>query len=140
MAETIVGLTVLFGVVGVQLLIGLGLFVWARFVARRHRAPWWRHARWLPLVALALMLVGVGLSALLIVRAFSAVAGVDAAMKATLLAQGISEATNTGAFFSLPAWVLYVVSLVSSVVGSLGRPRPSSEGGGPHGNGAAPSA
>jgi len=109
--------------VAVQVLIALGLFAWARWVGRRRASVWWGRAAWLPLVALCLSLIGLCWSTVYIVRAFGAVADADPSQKATLLAANISEAMNCTALFAIPAWLLYLASLVASTVGSIMRPR-----------------
>ncbi len=105
----------------VQALLAVGLLAWAGWVARRQRGRWWRRARWLPGVALGLALIGIASSGYFIARALTATSGSEPSMKATLLAQNISEAMNCAACFALPAWGLYLISVVLCVVGSVKR-------------------
>jgi hypothetical protein len=104
--------------------LAIGLFLWGRWVARRRGGRSWR-ARWLPIVALALSVLGAALGAVLVVRAFGAVAGADPSEKATLLAASISEAMNCAAACAVPAWLLYLASLVLFTAGSLLRRKAS---------------
>ena len=77
----------------------------------------------MPLVAVALAIVGMIVSTVTLVRAFGAVATVDAADKARVLAENISEAMNFTALFAVPSTLLYGASIVAFSIGSLMRPR-----------------
>lgn len=118
--------TLLVGVL-LQTLISLALFAWARWVARR-RAPaaWWKLVAWLPIAALGLATLGAVASVVLLAGAFSAVAAVDPARKAEMLARGISEAMNTTAVLIVGSWLMYAASVVLSIAGSLAPPKPVS--------------
>src|SRR3954470_17247375 len=105
-----------------QAAVSLGLWMWGRWIARRHAAAFWRLAASAPLLALTLSLLGIGFSVVFLLRAFGAVASADPSMKATLLAKNISMAMNGAALFVLPSWLLYLGSLVAFAVGSLLRP------------------
>lgn len=106
-----------------QLLFSLGLFAWGRWVARRHGGRGWRRAAWMPLVAVALAIAGMIVSTVALVRAFGAVASVEAADRARVLAENISEAMNVTALFAVPSTLLYGASIVAFSIGSLLRPR-----------------
>lgn len=120
------------GVIGVvaaaavlQLLAALVLFAWGRWVARRRGSAGWRRAAWMPIAAMVLSIVSVVVSTVMLVGAFDTVANVDAANKARVLAQHISETMNVMAFFALPSALLYAASFVSFAVGSVLRSRTS---------------
>ena len=106
----------------VQAALAVGLFAWGRWVARRQRGTWWRWAAWMPLGALVIGVVGVGLSVLLLVQAFGSVAAVDPALRAARLSEGIGRAMIPAAAAPF-SWALYVVSIVAFVVGSVPRRR-----------------
>lgn len=113
-------------VLGLLLPLGLvggtvGLWFWARSVARRLGGGWWRHATWLPLVALGLFVLDGAMTVRQLIHVFAGVAGVDPSVKSTLLAKGISEAMNCAAFNALPSVLLFIASVVVSTVGSLRR-------------------
>lgn len=99
--------------------IALGLHVWARWVGRRHRLPWWRRSAWLPVIAFVLTVVGVATAVVYLLLAFDAVNAVTPTLKATIVARNISRAVNVSAALSFPAWALYAVSVVTSLVGSM---------------------
>ena len=118
MAELVIlcsSLTTFAGVVGVI----AGLWVWANAVARKRASRFYRGARWLPRVGAALL----GMSVLVIVvslaRSFNAVAETDAASKATALGRGISMAMNGGAGLGVIATLLFAVSSIISLAGTL---------------------
>lgn len=113
------------GAVVTQLVVASALFAWGRWVARRHGSPGWRRAAWMPLIALGLSFTGVLITSVLLVRAFGAIATVDPAQKASVLAQQISEAMNATAVFLVPSWLLYGASVVTFATGSILRPRKS---------------
>ena len=106
-----------------HLLVALGLFGWGRWVARRHESATWRRAAWMPLVAMLLSIVGVVVSTVMLIGSFGAVARADAANKAQVLAQHISEAMHVTAIFLLPSALIYAASFVTFTVGSLRPPR-----------------
>ncbi len=111
--------------VATQVVVSLGLFLWARRVARRQGGVWWQRATWLPLVALGLGLIGAAASMALLTQAFDAVESTDAATKASALAEAISKTMTVTAIFAVPTWLLYAASVLISLFGSLRRPRPS---------------
>ena len=111
--------------VGFQALVFVGLHFWGRYVARRQGGRWWKRASWMPLVAFILSAIGVMLTTYFLVHAFRAITNVDPSMKATMLAQGISNAMNCTALFALPSWALFLASVIVFAVGSLKRPTPS---------------
>lgn len=113
------------GAVVTQLVVASALFAWGRWVARRHGSPGWRRAAWMPLIALGLSLTGVLITSALLVRAFGAIAAVDPAQKASVLAQQISEAMNATAVFLVPSLLLYGASVMTFAAGSILRPRQS---------------
>jgi hypothetical protein len=102
-----------------QLLISLLLFLWGRFVGRRRRGTWWRRAAWLPWVACAVAMTTLTLSLSGMIRSFEVVATTEAANKATVLADGISSAMAPLALGIPVAWLLYTVSFVTFLVGTL---------------------
>lgn len=110
-----------------HLLVAIGLFGWGRWVARRHKSAAWRRAAWMPLVAMLLSVVGVVVSIVMLIGAFGAVARVEAADKAQVLAQHISEAMHVTGIFLLPSALIYAVSFVAFMVGSFRQPRKTSD-------------
>jgi hypothetical protein len=108
--------------VALQLLVPIGLWAWGRWVARRHGGRMWNVLAWLPLISLGLTMLGGCVSSLWIVRSFGMLAATDAATRATVLAQNISEAMNFGAVFALLALGLYFVVFVALILGSLKKP------------------
>jgi hypothetical protein len=114
-SEVVVGILVQIGV-------SIALWKWGQSVARRHPRKFWQRSAWMPLIALVLSIVGLLTTITMLVKSFGAVAGADPAVKATVLAQGISEAMNWTAFLVLPAWGLYLASLVIFLVGTLKLP------------------
>lgn len=96
----------------VTLGIVIALCFWARHLSRRPRAP--RFLRYLPYGIVAGWAVGTFGTVYMLVHSFNNVAGgnVDPSMKATLLAQGISEAMNCVAFEGMIVLVALVVLLV----------------------------
>lgn len=100
----------------------LVLFAWGRWVARRRGTAGWRRAAWMPIGALVTAAVGIVVSVFGLLRAFGAVASVDAADKARVLAQAISESMNAAVFFAIPSALLYVASLLAFAIGSLASP------------------
>jgi hypothetical protein len=120
-AEIVRGLAI--GVV-VQTIVALGLRAWARRLTDRAPA-WGRHVPILPLVGLGLILLGLGGTIFGLVRAFAAVASVDPARKAQVLASAIAEAMNSTALFALPGFVLYLLTGIYCIAYSLrGAARP----------------
>jgi hypothetical protein len=105
-----------------QAAVAVGLHIWGRWVAARQGGRWWRRASFAPLVAFGLGLVGVVVGVLFLHQAFTA-SGTSAAMKAELLARGISRAMTWSACFFLPSWLLYLGGVVTFIVGSVRRPR-----------------
>jgi hypothetical protein len=106
----------------VQAIIAIGLRAWGSWVGRRHGSPWWRRVAWLPLLALLLSIAAVAISSVYLLRAFEAIQSGDPAGRATALAQNISQAMNASALLSFPAWALYGISVITSLVGTLLRP------------------
>jgi hypothetical protein len=106
-----------------QLVFALALFAWGRWVGRRQGGAGWRCLAWVPLIAGGIALTGIAWSSVYFARAFDAVETADASMKATLLAENISSAMNTTAWFALPTWALYLACIIAFFVGSLRRPR-----------------
>ncbi|MEM9071452.1 MAG: hypothetical protein AAGE52_23300 [Myxococcota bacterium] len=105
-------------------LVGVGfLSVWARWVGRRHPELLWRRAQWLPWLGFACAVVATGLAVFLLNQAFDASSASSPGARASTLAQGISEGLNLAMFFRLPAFLLYVSSLVLSLAGTLRSPR-----------------
>lgn len=105
-----------------QAAIALGLFAWGRWVARRHGGAAWRRAAWMPLLALALSMLGNAIVAALIARSFGALEGVDPSRKAAQLADSMSAAASAGTVPTLASMALYMASLVAFTAGSLLRP------------------
>jgi hypothetical protein len=110
-------------IIGTLLQVGVsvGLHLWGKSIARRHPTgtAFWRRLAWAPLVALAMWIVGFNVSIVMLVRSFQRAATVDPAEKATMLAQGISEAMNFTAVVLLPTMALYLFSAVCFLVGWL---------------------
>ncbi len=102
--------------------LSIALWRWGRRIAVRRGTRAWRIASAIPLVGGALLGLGMCVTSALLVPAFAAVAGADSAEKATVLAKGISEAMNCGAFFGLGALLLLVVSAGLFGWATLGAP------------------
>lgn len=113
---------------GAHLLVAVVLFGWGRWVASRHGSAAWRRAAWMPMVAVLLFIVGVIASTVMLIGSFGAVAQVDAANKAQVLAQHISEAMNVTAVFVLPSALIFAASCIAFTVGSILRPHRTSGG------------
>lgn len=99
--------------------VAVVLFFWGRWVGRHQSSPWWRRAAWLPLIGLALMLLGAAIAAVHIMNGLEAVSGADPSLKAELLAHNIARALAATAFLSIPATALFAISLLLSTIGSL---------------------
>ncbi len=110
-----------------HLVVLVGLWLWARAVARRHRSGYYAAARWLPAVAAFLLGAAYGVSVFQLVRAFGAVASADASSKATLMARGISDGMYAGTIPALLAVALLALSTLSSLVGTFSSPSVPSE-------------
>lgn len=106
----------------VQVLVTLGLHAWGRWVAARQGGRWWRRASWMPLLGLGLALLGIAATVILLVQAFGALSGVDAANRASALSDGIARAMVATAATAPVSSLLYLASLVVFSVGSLRRP------------------
>ena len=117
MIETLVG--EFFVAAVMHAAVAIALYSWAGRVAARQETRFYRRARALPMVALALALTGIATSVALLVRAFGAVAVADPATKATQLAQSISMAMNCSALFLLATALCYLSSLAISIVGTV---------------------
>lgn len=91
------------------LLATLGLAAWARWLGGLYGAP--RSVRHLAWVAVGVWALGAAGSVLGLRRAFGVVSNAaDASKKATILAEGISEAMNA---FALSTGVLLILGLVA---------------------------
>jgi hypothetical protein len=106
----------------------IGLWLWGRHVAKNRRGLWWSRLARVPFLALALLVIGVGSGLVPFIRAMGSVAEAEPAMKDQLLAQGIAEAVDCAALFSVPAGLLYVALFVAFAVGSLRPPPPHGAG------------
>ncbi len=105
-----------------QLVVALALTIWAAIVARRQTGRWWRLAPILPMAGAGLGFLGFAVAIGLLVGAFRGVGQLDPEEKTAALAHDIGRAM-------IPAWtglavsgLSFVVSLASSLVGSLRRP------------------
>lgn len=105
-------------------LFAVALIVWARAVARRQHGAWWRFARRLPLLGLGLTVAGLLVTVALLVGSFRAVGHAAAADRAKLLSEGINAAMIATSICVPLAWLAWVASLVSNVVGSVKAPSP----------------
>lgn len=104
-----------------QGLFTAGLFLWARWVARRHSGSWWQHARWFPVIAMGAATLGLLVSITQLWASFRDIGAVSAEHRAEALADQISVAMAATAL-SLPPMVLgYGLSIVSNIVGTLKR-------------------
>ena len=111
--------------VAVQVALSLGLHAWGRSVAKRHVGWPWRWAAWMPLVALGLVIAGAILSTVVLLRAFGSVSSVTPAERQVLLASGISSAMTWTAVLVVPAWLLYLASVLAFAVGWFRQPASS---------------
>jgi hypothetical protein len=104
---------------GFQLACGLALFLWGRWVARRHAdAPSWRLATWAPVAGLVIANSGLVVTALLLVRSFDEVSTRAPEHKADALTAAISAAMWPTAL-ALPLAGLFVFgSVVLFAIGS----------------------
>jgi hypothetical protein len=108
----------------IQLLSTVGLWIWGRRVAAKHGGRAWRWAARMPLAALAVGLLGAGVTVVALVRAFRAIAAVPPEQKATLLSERIAGAMVATAVAGPVSLLLYVASVVVFAVGSAQSPRP----------------
>jgi hypothetical protein len=103
-----------------HLIVIFGLFAWGRWVARRHNREFWHRAAWMPVVGLALEGVAFFVALAFFAGTFGGmVDSAGASEKATALALAISRAMNWGVPIAAPALLLYTMSFVSSVIGSV---------------------
>ena len=107
-------------VLGLKALIDFGLFWWGRWIAKRNPESLpWRMVQWSPVVAFILGAIGFGYGSWQLSRLFDAIVAVDVEMRASLLAQGISETINQVAFFNVPALLIEVVCLIACIAGTI---------------------
>ena len=105
-----------------QLAFFFALATWGRWVARRNgNGGLFRIASYVPWIAFSLITIGTILGVVLLSRVFDAIKHSDPAYKATVLAQGISEAMNVSAMFLLPGYALLFFAIVTFAVGSFRR-------------------
>jgi hypothetical protein len=110
-----------------QLLVGIlvqiaiaSLLRWVALrIARRRGGAFWRWAAYVPLLGLACAVFGAIVSSVILVHTLRAIQFADPSVKASLLAQGISEAMNCSVLFVLAALVSYVGSAITSLAGWL---------------------
>lgn len=108
------------GGVLLQLAMVYALWAWGRWVARRHEErPFWRWMSHAPWIAFVLQALGVVVTVALLLRAFQAIGSVNAAERASVLADGISTAMNASLCLMLPAYTLYAIALVSFLAGTF---------------------
>jgi hypothetical protein len=123
MAESAIGVAVLCGMELVPILVATALFFWGRAIARKHGTGAWRWLPWLPVVAFVLQHAFLVITIVFLVDAFGDVGSVVPPSRATVLARGISEAMNAGAFALAAAIFLYVASAVAIAIGAARAPR-----------------
>lgn len=116
--ELLILLIIILAVVGVPVLVGIGLVLWAFRVASTQGTPRYRVLRFLPVAGLVLYLMSVIVGVISTVARMATVAGVDPADKARRLAEGISESMNLAAVFSIVTWGCYIASAIASWRGS----------------------
>src|SRR5262245_9566921 len=105
------------------LFIWLGLFLWARAVAKKHgEKSAFRFAPWLPVAGIVTHLGGFALSSILLALAFSNVASSPPERRSEVLAASISESMNCAAFGIVCGALFGVASLVACVAGQLRKP------------------
>jgi hypothetical protein len=104
--------------VAVQAPIALGLLLWGRWVARRLAEPRWRHAAWLPAVALALNLAGAVGAAWLVARTSTSPGPAGPEAHAAWRAQWVGPGVVLLGSAALAA-VLYGASTVLSLMGTV---------------------
>jgi hypothetical protein len=103
---------------GVQLLFTLGLSAWGRWVARRHGTVGWRRAAMLPWIAFAFAAIGVASTAFFLLHGLSAMHSASD-RKAELLTNAIGNAMWSTVLTAIPAYALYLASIVAFVIGTL---------------------
>ena len=102
----------------VPLLLVLGLFLWGRWVARRHGTRGWQLAAWLPVVGLVVQHAGLALTVFGLVHAFDAVAVAPPEARASELAGGIAQAMWATAIGLGLSGTIYVGCVVAFAVGT----------------------
>jgi hypothetical protein len=119
-------------VLAVQIGGPLILWFWGRRVAARRQGASWRLAAWIPMSALALVIIGYGWGVIAAMQANrqlgNAIALED---RATLLSNMISEAINCSALASCPALLLCLISFAIFMSGTPLKPNvpPTARGG-----------
>jgi hypothetical protein len=93
-----------------------GLVIWARRLSKRSAWPGWKLATWVPVLVFFIPAIGLVLTVRGLFRAFDAVGQSDAAQRATVLSQGISEAmTWTAISFVVPLFVYLATAIVLAI-------------------------
>src|SRR5690242_12443690 len=107
-----------------QLAIIVGLFMWGRWVAKRQGdGPYWRWMVFAPWVAASLHVAGVLIAIWLLIDVFGAVAFAPPDERAALLSDGIQRAMIGSAICWAPGTLLFLIALVSYIVGTLRPPK-----------------
>ncbi|MGZ3423334.1 MAG: hypothetical protein ACXVEE_36065 [Polyangiales bacterium] len=106
-----------------QVLLTMALSAWGRWVARRRgggRA--WAWAPRAPWISFALLTAGLLVTVPMLLRAFEHTATVDAASRASALANGISRAMTVAALFFVPGYLVLIAFVIVCAIGSLRSP------------------
>ncbi|GAC1513319.1 MAG: hypothetical protein NVS1B3_17690 [Candidatus Dormibacteraceae bacterium] len=109
--------------IGAILAMSLLLRRWGLRVAERHPGRWWRRFALLPNLALAFLGAGAVVAGAVLISVFRLVARAAPPQKTGLLADGIANAMNTGAFVALPSVVLYAAAVLAFLAGTFRRSR-----------------
>jgi hypothetical protein len=106
-----------------QTIFTLLLVSWGKWVAKRQGdTRFWRFAAFAPWVSVVLLTAGAFISIALVFRAFNSTQSTYAGMKARVLAEGISDALNVGAFFLVPGYLFLFFAIGSFLVGTFRKP------------------
>ncbi len=106
----------------VPLLVVIGLFLWGRRVAARHGGRSWQLLSYLPIVALVVQHLGIGVTVLMLIDAFQTVANVGPEARSSVLASGIASAMWPTAIAIALSGLLYVVCIVAFAMGTWRAP------------------
>ena len=100
--------------------LDFGLFWWGRWIVKNNpESLLWRSVQWSPVVAFTFAALAAGYGSWQLANVFDALAFVEPALRAELLARGISETLNGMAFFNVPAFAIEAACLIACIVGTI---------------------